>query len=100
MECRGGPVLVLSQGQVVYEEGKLQVQPGTGRFIPRKHFPDLAYQRIKFRNQVQWTDDFQDISSVILEIWLIFIAVPDVFTVHQPFFKMTGRQSLSDIKKY
>ncbi|KAE8300104.1 Dihydropyrimidinase-related protein 1 [Larimichthys crocea] len=52
MECRGGPVLVLSQGQVVYEEGKLQVQPGTGRFIPRKHFPDLAYQRIKFRNQV------------------------------------------------
>ncbi|XP_036963849.1 dihydropyrimidinase-related protein 1 isoform X1 [Acanthopagrus latus] len=53
LECRGGPALVLSQGQVVYEEGKLQVQQGTGRFIPRKHFPDLAYQRVKFRNQVK-----------------------------------------------
>uniref|UniRef100_A0A8C4NZV7 Dihydropyrimidinase-related protein 1 n=1 Tax=Dicentrarchus labrax TaxID=13489 RepID=A0A8C4NZV7_DICLA len=51
LECRGGPVLVLSQGQVVYEEGKLQVQQGTGRFIPRKHFPDHAYQRVMFRNQ-------------------------------------------------
>ncbi|KAL7403907.1 hypothetical protein ABVT39_006691 [Epinephelus coioides] len=52
LECRGGPALVLSQGRVVYEEGKLQAQQGTGRFIPRKHFPDYAYQRIKFRNQV------------------------------------------------
>lgn len=55
LECRGGPALVLSQGRVVYEEGKLQVQQGTGRFIPRKHFPDHAYQRVKFRNQVQYT---------------------------------------------
>ncbi|XP_044202713.1 dihydropyrimidinase-related protein 1 isoform X1 [Thunnus albacares] len=53
LECRGGPVLVLSQGRVVYEEGKLQAQQGTGRFIPRKPFPDYAYQRIKFRNQVK-----------------------------------------------
>ncbi|XP_076584296.1 dihydropyrimidinase-related protein 1 isoform X1 [Chaetodon auriga] len=53
LECRGGPALVLSQGQVVYEDGKLQVQQGTGRFIPRKHFPDHAYQRVKFRNQVK-----------------------------------------------
>ncbi|XP_062284137.1 dihydropyrimidinase-related protein 1 isoform X1 [Scomber scombrus] len=53
LDCRGGPVLVLSQGRVVYEEGKLQAQQGTGRFIPRKPFPDYAYQRIKFRNQVK-----------------------------------------------
>lgn len=52
LECRGGPTLVMSQGRVVYEEGKLQVQQGTGRFIPRKQFPDYAYQRVKFRNQV------------------------------------------------
>ncbi|XP_040891875.1 dihydropyrimidinase-related protein 1 isoform X1 [Toxotes jaculatrix] len=53
LECRGGPALVLSQGRVVYEEGKLQAQQGTGRFIPCKPFPDYAYQRIKFRNQVK-----------------------------------------------
>lgn len=63
LECRGGPVLVLSQGRVVYEEGKLHAQQGTGRFIPRKPFPDFAYQRIKFRNQVQYADDFKNTSK-------------------------------------
>lgn len=53
LECRGAPALVLSQGGVVYEDGKLQTQQGTGRFIPRKPFPDYAYQRVKFRNQVK-----------------------------------------------
>lgn len=55
LECRGGPALVLSQGRVVYEDGNLQVQQGTGRFIPRKQFPDYAYQRVKCRNQVWHT---------------------------------------------
>ncbi|XP_041839645.1 dihydropyrimidinase-related protein 1 isoform X2 [Melanotaenia boesemani] len=53
LECRGGPALVLSHGQIVCEGGKLQAQQGTGRFIPRKPFPDYAYQRVKFRNQVK-----------------------------------------------
>ncbi|KAL7856377.1 hypothetical protein AOLI_G00199810 [Acnodon oligacanthus] len=52
MECRGVPVLVVSQGRVVYEDEKLNVQQGTGRFIPRKPFPDHAYQRINTRNKV------------------------------------------------
>uniref|UniRef100_A0AAX7UB57 Dihydropyrimidinase-related protein 1 n=1 Tax=Astatotilapia calliptera TaxID=8154 RepID=A0AAX7UB57_ASTCA len=52
LECRGGPVLVLIQGQVVYEEGKLHAQQGTGRFIPRKPFPDYAYQRVKRKQGV------------------------------------------------
>ncbi|KAM4603763.1 dihydropyrimidinase-related protein 1 isoform 2-T2 [Polymixia lowei] len=53
VECRGGPALVVSQGRVVYDEGKLQAQQGSGRFIRRQAFPDYAYQRIKFRNQLR-----------------------------------------------
>ncbi|XP_034440834.1 dihydropyrimidinase-related protein 1 isoform X1 [Hippoglossus hippoglossus] len=53
LECRGGPALVLSHGRVVYEDGKLQAQQGTGRFIPCKPFSDHAYQRVKFRDQVK-----------------------------------------------
>uniref|UniRef100_A0AAQ5ZCH9 Amidohydrolase-related domain-containing protein n=1 Tax=Amphiprion ocellaris TaxID=80972 RepID=A0AAQ5ZCH9_AMPOC len=56
LECRGAPAMVLSQGRVVYEDGNLQTQQGTGRFIPRKPFPDYAYQRVKFRNQVKCVD--------------------------------------------
>ncbi len=65
MECRGGPGYVVSQGRIVFEEGKLQVQRGTGRFISRKPFPDIAYQRIKYRNKV-WLffDSFTDLHSV------------------------------------
>ncbi|KAJ8000498.1 hypothetical protein DPEC_G00180750 [Dallia pectoralis] len=54
MECRGAPISVVSQGRVVYEEGDgLRVQQGSGRFIPRKAFPDHAYQRICIRNKVK-----------------------------------------------
>ncbi|XP_072550286.1 dihydropyrimidinase-related protein 1-like [Salminus brasiliensis] len=51
-EIRGGPQVVLSQGRVVFDNETLSVQPGSGRFIPRKPFPDYAYQRIRMRNKV------------------------------------------------
>ncbi|CAI5662828.1 unnamed protein product [Oreochromis niloticus] len=53
MECHGVPVITISRGKVVYEDGQLKVSPGHGQFIHRKPFSEFVYKRIKQREQVR-----------------------------------------------
>lgn len=52
MECHGVPVVTISRGKVVYEEGRLSASPGHGRFVHRNPFSEFVYKRIKQREQV------------------------------------------------
>ncbi|KAM3872761.1 LOW QUALITY PROTEIN: dihydropyrimidinase [Diretmus argenteus] len=53
MECHGVPVVTISRGRVVYEDGRLNVTPGHGRFIHRQPFSDFVYKRIEQRDEVR-----------------------------------------------
>ncbi|XP_061086700.1 dihydropyrimidinase isoform X1 [Conger conger] len=53
MVCHGVPVVTISRGKVVYEDGVLKVTPGEGRFIGRPAFSEFVYKRVKQRDEVR-----------------------------------------------
>ncbi|NXA88116.1 DPYL4 protein, partial [Melanocharis versteri] len=114
-ECHGVPTVVISQGRVVLEDGNLCVTQGSGRFIPRKTFPDFVYKRIKARNRVRrilfaiipcfdhnlsalvcWgrCDGKPAIAAgILLMLFLSVSAAPPVRNLHQSGFSLSGSQA-------
>lgn len=52
MVCHGVPLVVISQGRVVVDHGKVDVVRGSGRYIPRQPYSDIVYARTLQRDKV------------------------------------------------
>ncbi|NXK70837.1 DPYL5 protein, partial [Sylvietta virens] len=46
MRCHGVPLVTISRGRVVYENGVFMCAEGTGPPPPLRSFPDIAYKKL------------------------------------------------------
>ncbi|RLV85263.1 hypothetical protein DV515_00016142 [Chloebia gouldiae] len=51
MRCHGVPLVTISRGRVVYENGVFMCAEGTGKFCPLRSFPDIAYKKLVQREK-------------------------------------------------
>ncbi|KAM6081819.1 dihydropyrimidinase-related protein 5 isoform 2-T3 [Chlamydotis macqueenii] len=52
MRCHGVPLVTVSRGRVVYENGVFMCAEGTGKFCPLRSFPDSVYKKLVQREKV------------------------------------------------
>lgn len=53
MTCHGVPVVVISNGKVVLEDGQLNVVQGSGRHIETPCYPEYLYKRVEQRDLIK-----------------------------------------------
>ncbi|XP_045150016.1 dihydropyrimidinase-related protein 5 [Echinops telfairi] len=51
MRCHGVPLVTISRGRVVYENGVFMCAEGTGKFCPLRSFPDTVYKKLVQREK-------------------------------------------------
>lgn len=69
MRCHGVPLVTISRGRVVYENGVFMCAEGTGKFCPLRSFPDSVYKKLVQREKVRRGDGDGD-------GWCRVVAVP------------------------
>lgn len=69
MRCHGVPLVTISRGRVVYENGVFMCAEGTGKFCPLRSFPDSVYKKLVQREKVRGGDGDGD-------GWCRVVAVP------------------------
>ncbi|XDB55435.1 hypothetical protein AB1E18_008901 [Capra hircus] len=53
MRCHGVPLVTISRGRVVYENGVFMCAEGTGKFCPLRSFPDTVYKKLVQREKLE-----------------------------------------------
>ncbi|KAK5886695.1 hypothetical protein CesoFtcFv8_017701 [Champsocephalus esox] len=53
LRCHGVPLVTISRGRVVYENGMFTCAEGSGKFCPLRTFPDLLYKKMVQREKSQ-----------------------------------------------
>ena len=62
MVVHGVPEVAICQGQVVVDDGNVNVVRGSGRYIPCPTFPEMIYSLVRQRDQVGAHSTFAYIS--------------------------------------
>ena len=55
LRCHGVPLVTISRGRVVYENGIFTCSEGSGKFYPLRTFPDYLYKKMVQREKVQYS---------------------------------------------
>lgn len=85
MRCHGVPLVTISRGRLVCENGVFMCAEGSGKFYPQRTFPDFLYKKMVQREKVCWILFSQD-------LFLLPIIFPAVSGDHTH----THRVSVSD----
>lgn len=52
LRCHGVPLVTISRGRLVYENGLFTCAEGSGKFCPLRTFPDYLYKKMVQREKV------------------------------------------------
>lgn len=52
LRCHGVPLVTISRGNLVYENGMFTCAEGSGKFCPMRTFPDYLYKKMVQRAKV------------------------------------------------
>ena len=52
LRCHGVPIVTISRGRLVYENGVFTCAEGSGKFYPLRTFPDFLYKKMVQREKV------------------------------------------------
>lgn len=63
LRCHGVPLVTISRGRLVYENGVFTCSEGSGKFYPLRTFPDYLYKKMVQREKVLY--------KVINRMWIL-----------------------------